>query len=140
MDPSHRHYRFHRAHKLLTDVFIACFASKNHTQFFVPLKIHSIPLPKAFKRKQISPTKRFNEVCTRKPLSSIHRRCFKRRNWIKDFYFKAPAVWDAKKECEQPLLSSQIINGSVTLNESAKMENNKNAKIGCKRKNVETRL
>lgn len=23
--------------KLLTDVFIACFASKNHTQFFLPL-------------------------------------------------------------------------------------------------------
>lgn len=44
-------------------------------------------------------TKRFNEVCTRKPLSAIHRRCFKRHNWIKDFYFKAPA-WGRLKESE----------------------------------------
>lgn len=53
---------------------------------------------------------------------------FKRHNWIKDFYFKAPAR-RRQKECEQPLLSSQIINGSVTQNKSAKMETTRMRKL-----------
>lgn len=36
---------------------------------------------------------------------------------------------DAKRECEQPLLSSQIINGSVTQNKSAETETTRMRKL-----------